>query len=185
MLLFQFWCFTILPWLIRCGLSSHPFYVNLHCHPLLISLIWIPRQPTLENKRVPATVSLEVLQDLHRYCKHYKFWKQIAEFALKSHMYSRLFKDMSRRNNTSKPEATSVTFSLDERYVVTTGRKNWSRRKSSIFRWTRRLLSLNAVLTACTCRVKESIKGLKFLNLMNLTASYSKKVYRILENQWS
>ena len=34
------------------------------------------------------------------------------------------------------------------------------------------LLSLNAVLTACTCRVKESVKGLKFLKLMNLTASY-------------
>ena len=41
---------------MRCGLSSHPFHTNLHCHPLLISLIWIPCQLILENNRFPTTV---------------------------------------------------------------------------------------------------------------------------------
>ena len=126
---------------MRCGLSSHPFHTNLHCHPLLISLIWIPCQLILENNRFPTTVykllqtparpqmhaeeCLGVIQDQHRYCKHFQFWKQIQSW-LSSPLKATC-------TAAYKLEATRVTFSLDERYVVSTGRKNRFRRKSSIF----------------------------------------------------
>ena len=106
-------------------------------------------------------MSLGVIQDQHRYCKHFQFWKQIQSWlssplkatctaAYKLEATRSLFRwtrDMSR------PREEKIDLEENQAYSI--------------------LLSLNAVLTACTYRVKESVKGLKFLKLMNLTASYS------------